>query len=106
MRLISIYFFLQLLSGCTYDSVDVQYSDMAVITGHDGRYCLGCCGGLMIYLDGKTDQNFNEFNLIENPAHELGIDSTTVFPIAVNVRYIKLEKCSGLYIWISSMEIK
>ena len=101
MRPILKYLLLLFLLGCTYDSVDIQYSNKALITGYDGRYCLGCCGGLIIYLD----DNFGWYNLIENPPKELGIDDHTIFPIAVNVRYKKLEKCSGQYIWVYSMKI-
>ena len=106
MRLFAGIICLFILTDCTYDSVAPQHADEAVITGYDGRYCIVCCGGLVIYFDKEANQPNSPFHLIDNHPSDLGIDSNSDFPLNVTVLYSILDKCGGLYINVICIEIK
>lgn len=88
-----------LLNSCTKD----KYMSKAVITGFDDRMCI-CCGGLMINFEGETTPYQGDFYNLTNSPAELGIDSTTVFPMHIKADWIKTNNCNGRVIKITRFE--
>ncbi|MFT3908288.1 MAG: hypothetical protein QM737_02595 [Ferruginibacter sp.] len=73
--------------------------DAASIIGFDASLC-GCCGGLIIDISGQQ-----QTKLISNDPANLGIDSSTIFPVAMNIEWaIDSTKCVDRYIIITNWE--
>lgn len=89
------------IASCKKESASLK---KAVITGYDPRKC-ACCGGLMINFNEKTERFPDSFFLISNASFELGITSTTSFPVYCSVDTIQLKKCyAGTYVEITKFE--
>jgi hypothetical protein len=75
----------------------------AVITGFDTRKC-ACCGGLMVNFEGETTPYQGDFYVLTNTPSQMGIDSSTVFPVFIKANWINTGNCGGRIVTITKFK--
>lgn len=91
MKRISVILTILIVIAITISSAckkEKSYMNSAVITGFDLRTC-ACCGGLLINFNGDTQSYKGNFFLVSNTASQLGITDSTIFPVYVQVDWVK-----------------